>query len=275
MKAFAKLNLSLLVRPRDASGLHPIHSLAQSIDWADEVTLADAEEDALQVDDPGLVDRDHNLAWQAVEAVRRLAGDDRPVSLGVTKRIPVGAGLGGGSADAAAALVLSAHHLGIEESRLDPIAPGLGADVPFCLAGGTALVEGLGDRVTPLPALEGLHVAVVVPPFHLDTAAVYGKWDELESPQGEAVDARFLPPRLREGDPIRNDLVPAAAALEPRLGDWLADTSREWGQPALMTGSGPALFAFFPTGTEAAGAAAAIGGARAARGCVSVPRGWE
>lgn len=274
-RAFAKLNLSLLVRARDGSGLHPIRSLAQSVDWADRLVLAEADEDALEVDDD-LGDPADNLAWRALEAVRGVASDRRPVRLSLEKRIPVAAGLGGGSADAAAALGLAGALLGVEGEVLAHLATELGADVPFCLTGGTALVEGAGELITPLPPLEDLWVAVAVPPFRLDTAAVYRRWDEMEGPAGEEVAARYLPPHLRQkGEPIRNDLFPAAVSMEPRLGDWQAAVAREWGRPALMTGSGPALFGLFPTSSEAADAAQAIPGTRAARGCRNVDRGWE
>jgi 4-diphosphocytidyl-2-C-methyl-D-erythritol kinase len=266
--AFGKVNLSLLVGGRRSDGLHPIRSLTQSIDWPDHLVLEGAEEDSLVVDDPDLSDRGQNLAWRAVEAVREASRSPRPVSLTLEKRIPVAAGLGGGSADAAAALRLAGTLFGAAPGDLEGLAPDLGADVAFCLFGGTALVEGAGERLTALPALDAGFLAVVVPPFPLDTAAVYGRWDELGGPQGDGVAGRDLPPALRRIDePIRNDLTPAAVAVEPRLGDWIADTTRTWGLPALMSGSGPALFGHFPTPSEAVDAVAAISGARAGRAC--------
>lgn len=272
-EGFAKVNLSLLVGERRSDGLHPIRSLAQSIDWADRLTLDAAEQDRFEVDDPALEDPDANLAWRAVEAVRSETGSHRRVSLSLAKRIPVAAGLGGGSADAAAALTLADALLEPAPGTVERLAPGLGADVPFCLSGGTALMEGAGEQLTPLSPLD-LFLAVVVPPFGLDTAAVYARWDDLGGPQGGEVAASDLPPALRRLDErVRNDLTAAAASLDPRLGDWMADTARTWGVPALMSGSGPALFAFFPTREEAADAAAAVSDARAGRACASVEFG--
>lgn len=263
-EAFAKVNLSLRVRPPDASGLHPVYSLAQSIGWADLVGLESADEDAFEVDGPEGVPRDEsNLAWRALEAVRAEASRRTPVRLTLEKQIPEAAGLGGGSADAAAVLALAAEHYGLEAGRRDALAPGLGADVPFCLIGGTALLEGHGDRVAPLPPVGGYALAVVVPPFPLPTAAVYRRWDQMEGPAGPEIAARWLPVELREHAPLRNDLTPAAAALDPGVGDWIEDLGRLWAAPALMSGSGPALFGFFPTQDEAADAAAAVRGARA------------
>lgn len=274
-EAFAKLNLGLRVLPRDRSGLHPLRSLMQSIDWVDLLTLEDADDDALAVRGLAVPDDESNLAWRALEAVRAVAARPGPAALGLDKRIPVSAGLGGGSADAAAILGMAAARYGLPAERRDALAPGLGADVPFCLVGGTCLVEEHGERLTVLPSLEGFRLAVVVPPFAVPTAAAFRRWDDLGGPVGPEVPVRHLPMVLREGPPPVNDLVPAAVSLVPELGDWLADLRRAWGQPALMSGSGPALFGFFSSEDEAAEAAAALPGARAARACRPVPQGWR
>jgi 4-diphosphocytidyl-2-C-methyl-D-erythritol kinase len=183
------------------------------------------------------------------------------------------AGLGGGSADAAAALVLAAAMFGVSDR--DRLAPGLGADVPFCLLGGTAWMEGHGERLTPLPPLAGFWLAVAVPPFKVPTAAAYVRWDDLDGPGGPAAPGRDLPPELRPYEPLANDLVPAALSLVPGLGDWAADLRRLWGRAVLMSGSGPAHFAFFPTPSEAEAAAGAVAAARGARACRPVPQGWQ
>jgi len=274
-EAFAKLNLSLRVRPRDRTGLHPLQSLMQSIDWSDRLTFDDADDDALMLRGLEVPDDESNLAWRALEAVRGAAARSDPAALGLDKRIPVSAGLGGGSADAAAVLALAAARYGLSSEERDALAPGLGADVPFCLAGGTCLVEGHGERLTALPPLAGFVVAMVVPPFEVPTAAAYRRWDDLGGPRGPEVSPRHLPTALREGPPPVNDLLPAAVSLVPELGDWLADLHRAWGQPALMSGSGPALFGLYLSEDEAAEAAAAIPGARAARACRPVPQGWR
>jgi 4-diphosphocytidyl-2-C-methyl-D-erythritol kinase len=198
-----------------------------------------------------------------------------PARLRLVKRIPAAAGLGGGSADAAATLMLAAAHLGLTESEAAALAPGLGADVPFCLVGGSALVEGHGEIVITRPPARDFALAVAVPPFALATAAVYRRWDELGEPAGSAVDRRHLPDSLREEAPLVNDLLPAAADLVPELGDWIFDLRRHWGGPVMMSGSGPSLFAFFATIAEAEDAARAAGGARAVRACLPAARGWR
>jgi 4-diphosphocytidyl-2-C-methyl-D-erythritol kinase len=248
---FAKVNVSLRVRPPDRSGLHPLRSLAQSIDWRDCLVLADADEDALEVDPPDVPADERNLAWRAVEAVRQRAGATGPVRVSLAKRIPVAAGLGGGSADAAGGLVVAGKRFGLDDEGRAALAPGLGADVPFCLSGGTA------------------------PPFPLSTAAVFRRWDELGGPTGPAPPERDLPDSLRPYAPLANDLVPAARDLTPALGDWLADLAGAWGRAVMMTGSGPAVFGYFGDEDEAADALGEAGEARAVRVCRPIGRGWE
>lgn len=277
LSAYAKVNLTLQVRPRDSSGLHPLRSLVQSIDLCDEVGLAALDdEDRLAVDGVDPVEAGvENLVWSAVVATRRRLDVERPVTAQLLKRIPVAAGLGGGSADAAAALVLAAGLFGGSRADVDELAPGLGADVPFCVAGGTLWMEGHGERLEPASVEAGYHMAIAVAPFTIDTAEVYRRWDEMEGPAGPGIDGGTLPPALREVAPLVNDLVPAARSMRPELGDFEAMVRRAWGQPAIMSGSGPSLVGFFATADEAAGAAAAIEGARFSSPAATVDRGWD
>ncbi|MDX1690301.1 MAG: 4-(cytidine 5'-diphospho)-2-C-methyl-D-erythritol kinase [Acidimicrobiia bacterium] len=272
-RARAKINLTLLVRPRDRTGLHPLRSLVRSVDWEDVLDLVVDDEDRLVVVGDaaeGVPDDEANLAWRAVEEVRRVAGRQRPLTMRLDKRIPHAAGLGGGSADAAAALRLAATVLG---HRGDIAASSLGADVPFCLRGGSAWMEGYGERITAVPLPADYALAVVVPEMELPTPAVYGRWDQLGGPEGEEVGRRDLPGSLRDVGPVRNDLTPAAIHLRPELGDRIADLRRRWGQPVAMTGSGSALFGFFGTRAEAAEAVAEAGPSRAARAVEPVDEG--
>ena len=128
-------------------------------------------------------------------------------------------------------------------------------------------MEGYGERVSLLPADHDYVLAVVVPAFEVPTAGVYRRWDELDGPQGDGVSGRHLPRSLRQFAPLGNDLAVAAVDLFPELGDWIADVGRLWGSPVLVSGSGPALFGFFASESEAADAAEAVQGARGARAC--------
>ncbi len=261
-EAPAKVNLSLLVGAPDASGYHPIRSLVQTIDWLDRLELHSAVEDRLEVFGAELPTGAENLVWKGLEA---LDGPRPKLEMTLHKAIPVGAGLGGGSADAAAAIAAVAGVMSLVSSATAAAAQTAGADVPYFLTGGTALIEGYGERVSPLPALEGFAIAVVVPPFELATAEVYARWDSLGGPVGPGVRASALPPSLRSDAPLRNDLTPAAISIRPELGDWLSDLGSIWDRPAMMSGSGSAVFGFFGNLDEAA-EASLVHSARAGSG---------
>ncbi len=260
----AKVNLSLRVGRRDASGYHPLSSLVQTLSWVDDLTVEEADEDVLVVEGAELPEGGDNLVWRALDAL----GLRRPaLRMVLVKRIAVAAGLGGGSSDAAGALAACGRLIGAPAEGIAAAAARTGADVPFFLTGGTAVMEGRGDRISARPALAGFALAVVVPPFELATADVYRSWDELGEPTGPTPAGRSLPPSLRLEDPLVNDLAPAAVALVPALADWMRDLERSWGRPVIMSGSGPSLFGFFADEEEASAAAAeAPAGARAAVG---------
>jgi 4-diphosphocytidyl-2-C-methyl-D-erythritol kinase len=274
-EAPAKINLSLELRGRDETGLHPLRSLAQTVEWCDRLEFEEGDEDRLEVDGPPVPEGGDNLVWRAVSAIEAAAGATRPrLDIRLTKRIPVAAGMGGGSSDAAAALLAVAEMMRLPAETVEKAAPGVGSDVPYLLKGGLAQIEGHGDVVGPLPAVGGFAVAVAVPPFMLATADVYRVWDELGEPQAPPIDGRRLPPGLRALGPLRNDLTPAAMRLAPGLGDLMADLAQAWGTPVSMTGSGPSLFGFFGDEDEARSAAAAVPwGARAAFGRPLRPNG--
>lgn len=262
-EAPAKVNLSLLVGAVDFRGYHPIRSLVQTMDWVDVIRFTEDDEDHLEVRGADLSSGGENLVWKGIEA---LEADGRPqLRIQLEKSVAVAAGLGGGSADAAAAICAIGGALRLPEERLRAAAEATGADVPYFLTGGTAWIEGYGEKVTPVRALDGFAIAVVVPPFELKTPEVYRRWDELDRPSGPELPARSLPPALREFDDLRNDLTPAAASLRPELADWLSELAGLWDRPVAMSGSGPAVFGLFADEEEAREAAAAAP-ARAARG---------
>lgn len=269
-EAFAKINLGLTVHPSRAER-HPIDALNLSVSWADELEVAVAESDAVDVQGP--VPTDHsNLAWQAVTAVRPATGS--ALRLRLRKRIPAAAGLGGGSADAAAALAAAGEIFGISQESLLAAAADLGSDVPFCFVGGLAVVGGTGELVTPLPPVDGFACAIVVPPFDLPTADVYRTWDEADHPVGPPLVADDLPPSLRGYAPLRNDLFGAAVLLRPEIEEWRSELQSRWSRRVVLTGSGPSLFAFFVDRDEAQSAVLeAPPGLRAANAVTPLPAG--
>ncbi|MEN8112758.1 MAG: 4-(cytidine 5'-diphospho)-2-C-methyl-D-erythritol kinase [Actinomycetota bacterium] len=275
-KAYAKVNLGLHVMARDANGFHPLRGVFQTVDWHDEVALENAEKDRVEVPDGGAPEDETNLAWAAVAAARATGSDARPVRVIVQKEIPSPAGLGGGSADAAAALNLAARRFSVSFDDVRRIAVDLGSDVPFAVVGGTAIVTGRGEFVSPKTDATGFALAIVVPPLDLNTAAVYRAWDDLDGPSGPEIGASDLPPALREYAPLANDLYPAALHVDAAIDEWRAELTHRWGVPVVMTGSGAALFAYFPTRGEAEDAiATAPVEARAARAVEPINRGWE
>ena len=274
-QAFAKLTLSLRVGSRAATGLHSIEGRFQSIDWRDSLSLDTAEEDTV-ASSAGreVIDGMENLAWRAVVAVRERGISQPPLNLCLDKELPVAAGVGGGSADAAAALGLAAALLGVDRVEIDAIAPTLGSDVPFCLEGGAAWVRGVGERIEVMPRSDGFAVALVVPPVEVATAAVYAAWDHLGAPRGVPLAAPSVPPALR-GDGVVNDLYAAAVAVAPEIADWRGELEQRWGRPVALAGSGPTLFGFFVDHDEAEAAERSVPtGARAAAAARPVDYGW-
>jgi 4-diphosphocytidyl-2-C-methyl-D-erythritol kinase len=268
----AKLNLALLVDAPRSDGYHPLQSLVQTIEWLDLLQVDEADEDALVVEGADL-DPEDNLVTRAVEAMRS-RGRVPPLDIRLEKRIPQGAGLGGGSSNAAATLTAAAAISKLPHTLAEEVGPSLGSDVTLFFKGGSLLVTGVGEELESVPPLSGFAVAVAVPVFEMSTPEVYRRWDELEGPIGEEITPRLLPPALREGIPIRNDLTPAAFDLEPELADFVADLRALWGRPVMMTGSGSACFALFADLDEAEGAADAIASrCRAVVGAGLRPRG--
>jgi 4-diphosphocytidyl-2-C-methyl-D-erythritol kinase len=266
-RAYAKLNLVLHVgRPRP-DGLHPLCSLFASIDLADEVHLSSAGSDS--VDCPGV--DGPNLAAAALTAFRQRVRSLPPLAVRIEKRIPVAAGLGGGSADAAAVLRaanrVAGHPLGADALR--EMAARLGSDVPSQVEPGHALVRGTGELVEPIELPDC--AAVLVPqPEGLSTAAVYAEldrmrgWrDRLEPDRLRALVANASPGAL--GAALENDLQRAALRLRPELGAVLEALRAAGADGAIVSGSGPTCFGLFANAALADAAAAAIPGALTAR----------
>jgi 4-diphosphocytidyl-2-C-methyl-D-erythritol kinase len=253
-RAFAKLNLALRVgRPR-ADGMHPLCSLFASIDLADDLYVEPAEADAVEcpgVDGP-------NLVAAALATFRARVPSLPPLRVRIEKRIPVAAGLGGGSADAAAALRAANTLAGrpLDAAALRELAVGLGSDVPSQVEPGHALVSGVGEVVDPIE-LPLRHAVLAAQPDGLSTAAVYAQFDRMELGRGH-LDCQDL----RTGAvALENDLQPAALALRPELAGALDSLRAAGAAEALVSGSGPTCFALFDSPDAAAGAATRIEGA--------------
>jgi 4-diphosphocytidyl-2-C-methyl-D-erythritol kinase len=284
-RASAKVNLVLRVGPPRADGLHPLCSLFAALELADEVTVGLGAASTDEVLCPGV--EGDNLAARAVEAFRAAVPDVPlpPLRIEIRKRIPVAAGLAGGSADAAAVLRAANELAGapLSPDELRGLAAGLGSDVPSQVEPAHAIVSGVGEQVerVDLPAM----TLVLVPQDEgLSTAAVYGELDRLRddaagSPSLAVGPADAGPPDRLASEPLRrlaagsvdeiaaglaNDLQPAALALRPDLAAPIAALRDAGALAAQVSGSGPTTFGLFADRIAAERAAATIDGQRAA-----------
>ncbi len=259
-RAPGKVNLSLFVGAPREDGLHPLVSVVQPVTLADELTL----EPGGEVDEvlcPGV--DGPNLAGRALALFREATGwDARPQRLTIVKRVPVAAGMGGGSADAAAALRLAARAAGGAPAELlHELAATLGADVPALLAGGRVLMTGAGEHVHRLPDPDPFGLVIVASAAGLSTADAYREFDRLgRARTHDELDAREAEARAGEPPPAVNDLEPAARALDPGVERPLADLRAAGASAAMVSGSGPTVFGLFPTLAAARDAAEATGG---------------
>ncbi|MGO9760392.1 MAG: 4-(cytidine 5'-diphospho)-2-C-methyl-D-erythritol kinase [Solirubrobacteraceae bacterium] len=269
----AKINLGLFLGPvRDSDGRHELVSVMQSISLADEVTLeaAPAGSDTDEVVCPGVSIADgENLAATALRAFRASTGwRAPPLRLSIVKRIPVAAGLGGGSADAAAALRLARHASGLgDEQLLRTLGAQLGADVPAQISPGRWLTTGAGERLQELPPWRSRFGVLVLPlAAALSTAAVYAEADRLalgrtravlEERRGELLAALAHGASLPAAtELLHNDLQRAAVSLCPQIADALMQAREAGAELALVSGSGPTVLGLFgPTQFAHAGRA--------------------
>jgi 4-diphosphocytidyl-2-C-methyl-D-erythritol kinase len=280
----AKINLQLAVGPPRADGYHDLVTVFHAISLFDEVGVTAAAADSVTVSGEGAAqvpaDGD-NLALRAVRALRAagVAQDGPPVAVTITKRIPVAAGLAGGSADAAAALVACSElwGAGLSQRKLCEVAAGVGSDVAFAVLGGTAVGRGRGERLTPaLVAPARYHWVLAFADGGLSTPEVYRTLDQLRAARtvaaaGDPELSTELMVALRAGDPERlgrslsNDLQAPAISLFPALRKTLA-AGREFGAlGALVSGSGPTCCFLARDARHATDLAVALSGAGVCR----------
>ena len=254
-RAPGKVNLSLFVGAPREDGLHPLVSVVQAVSLADELTLEPGGERD-EVVCPGV--EGENLAARALALFREATGWDAPPQrLSIVKRVPVAGGMGGGSGDAAAALRLAAHAAGgAPPELLHELAVALGADVPSQLSPGRVLMHGAGEHVDPLPDPDPFGLVIVPSPHMLSTPEVYAAFDRLGGARGPAELEQAAAAALAGGPPPPvNDLQDAALSLCPGI---------DLFPGAMVSGSGPTVFAVFETPEVAREAAHGIPGALAA-----------
>lgn len=265
VRAPAKINLFLHVVGRRSDGYHLLDSLVAFAAHGDEVSARLADRISLRIDGPyadALDAGPDNLVLRAAHALAGQCGIARGADITLTKNLPVAAGIGGGSADAAATLRALAALWGADpdETAMDRLAVSLGADVPVCLRGRTSHMSGIGDIVRPGPDLPPCGILLVNPNRPLATPQVFGArrgpFSDADPIVGPVADAAALADALRSR---RNDLAPAAIELCPVIGRVIAAIESAPGcLLARLSGSGPTCFGLFETEDEAAAAASRI-----------------
>jgi 4-diphosphocytidyl-2-C-methyl-D-erythritol kinase len=243
----AKLNLFLHVVGRRADGYHLLQSVFVLIDWCDTLHFELRDDGRLARHDLAAALPGDDLCLRAARALQAESGTALGADISIAKQLPWGAGLGGGSSDAATTLLALNRlwHLHWPRERLQALSLGLGADVPFFLGGGNALVEGVGERLTAL-ALPRQWLAVIKPAASLETRAIFAS-PALERSTQEVILAGFLADCLDGFG--HNDLQPVAEAQCPEVAQAAAVLYRQFGN-SRMTGSGSAVFARAGTGDQ-------------------------
>ena len=248
VRAYAKVNLTLEVLGRRPDGYHEIVSVMQTVDLHDVVKLTPADDVTLACDRPGL-DTPGNLVYRAAAALRAETGIREGVHIELRKAIPTSAGLGGGSSDAAATLVglRRLWRLDMPVSDLTPLAASLGSDVPFFLRGGTAMVQGRGERVRPLPATNLEWLLIVTPAIEVSnkTATLYSALSRFNFSGGHLT--RKLEARIRGGGDVPPQLLfnafdDVAEEAYPGIREYLGALHSLGAREVHLAGSGPSLY---------------------------------
>ncbi len=253
LKALAKINLALDVLGRRENGYHDVKMVMQTIYLYDDVRLEIREESGIVLESNlnFLPTDERNIAYKAAKLLMDEFGVKQGVKITLKKRIPVAAGLAGGSANAAAVLwgINRLFHLRLSNKELMDRGGRLGADVPYCIMRGTVLAEGVGEILTPLSSMPKCYILIAKPAAHVSTKEVYEKLDAVEIRQHPDIDGML--------DAIeKNDLVGIASKLgnvleEVTITDYpvieeIKDVMKEHGAlNAMMSGSGPTVFGIF------------------------------
>lgn len=252
--AYAKLNLTLDILHKREDGFHEIESIMQQITMCDdvEIDVETGEDWKLECDWEDIPTDSENLAWKAAGVFYREIGKDpQGITIRITKRIPMEAGLGGGSADAAAVLRALNRHEGEPFTiwELSRLSAKIGSDVPFCVLGGTALAKGRGEKLAQLLPMPQCFYCIAKPEFSVSTPKLYAAWDEVAEPyhpdnngMGRALDQQNL---MHVAGYLGNGFEPLVSAEHPEIEEIKQIMSDCGALGAAMTGSGSAVFGIF------------------------------
>ncbi len=272
-RAYAKINIGLDVLRRRADGYHEVKMIMQTVDIYDELVLERRKEPGieLRMDNSDLPSGGDNLICRAADLLFREKKITEGVNISLTKRIPIAAGMAGGSADAAAALrgLNELFDMGYSLKELQALGVGLGADIPYCLAGGTMLSEGIGEILTPLPAPPAAHLVIAKPDINVSTAFVYGNLHADRLAWHPDIDGMIV--ALQKGDldgitdRLGNVLETVTVKAHPVIEQIRELLRKQGAENALMSGSGPTVFGIFKEKETAARAAEAVERGRLAK----------
>ncbi len=272
-RAYAKINIGLDVLRRRADGYHEVKMIMQTVDIYDELVLERRKEPGieLRMDNSELPSGGDNLICRAADLLFREKKITEGVNISLTKRIPIAAGMAGGSADAAAALrgLNELFDMGYSLKELQALGVGLGADIPYCLAGGTMLSEGIGEILTPLPAPPAAHLVIAKPDINVSTAFVYGNLHADRLAWHPDIDGMIA--ALQKGDldgitdRLGNVLETVTVKAHPVIEQIRELLRKQGAENALMSGSGPTVFGIFKEKETAARAAEAVERGRLAK----------
>ncbi len=254
-KAYGKINLSLDVTGRRADGYHLVRMIMQTVDIFDTVTITRSEgaDISMTTDSGALPSGPSNLVWRAADVMRRKFGLTDGLLIHLDKRIPIAAGMAGGSADAAAVfrLLNRMYGLGASEEELQRLALPLGADIPYCVTGGTCLCEGIGEVLTALPAPPENTLLVCKPALDVSTAWVYKEYDSIPEAEIHHPDVDGMVKAIQERDlgemcaRFGNVLEQKTGAEYPVIGRLEQFFLERGALGSIMTGSGPTVFAVY------------------------------
>ena len=278
-KAYAKINLSLDILGRLENGYHIVKMVMQTIDLSDELIFETQDRECpsmevtLVTDNGEIPGGEDNLIVRAVRRMEYKYGIRRDLRITLKKNIPVAAGMAGGSTDAAAALraVRDLFVPDVSDEELQKIGVTLGADIPYCVTGGTQLSEGIGEVLTVLPDAPQCGLVICKPPVGVSTGEVYKRYDSLEDVRHPDIDAQIE--AIRRGDlagmagECGNVLEEVTGAMYPRIGEIERFFEKEGALVSKMSGSGPTVFAVFADKQEAVRAAQAFEAADEAKDC--------
>lgn len=257
--AYAKINLGLDVLGRREDNYHEVRMIMQTLQLHDTITLKQIPEDQIRLhtDLASLPEDKNNLAYQAAALMKETYRIPSGIEIHLTKRIPVAAGMAGGSSDCAAVLmgINELFHLSLGKQELMQLGVRLGADVPYCILGGAALSEGIGEILTPLPPLPPCYVVIAKPPIPVSTGHVYQTLDRqtlVSHPDIDGILHAVKHQDLAEmGNLLENILETVTISEYPVIEDLKTLMKEHGALGALMSGSGPTVFGLFDTREKA------------------------